>query len=241
MEFITMGAMKTKLKDDLDLIAEDIITDSELTTYVQRSIKHAEALIHTVYEDYFLTKTNLSLTTGNRIISLPSDIYAAKIRGIVYDDSGNRRYEIRPIRDFKDIPFILDEEDYSYVLRNLEVGSEEESKAGMVLDLYPVSRETSTTNVTMWYLRRAKKPLLDTDNIDIPEFFDFLEADISYRIIKDKDRDLAVLNDFRNERNMLRKEMVESLSNKVPDENNQIPPEFSFYADFDHFNFYASY
>ena len=69
-EFFTLGQIRTKLKQDLDLEQEQFVTASELTGYINEAIDDAEAIIHGLYRDYFLTQENLSLVNGTKEYAL---------------------------------------------------------------------------------------------------------------------------------------------------------------------------
>ena len=87
--------LTTQVKDSLDLWEETFITDSELLNYFNEAIDLVESNILTIYEDYFLAKTTLSIVSGTQDYALPSGIFAQKIRKIYYNDSSATRYEIR--------------------------------------------------------------------------------------------------------------------------------------------------
>src|SRR3972149_6519778 len=111
----TLAQIRTKVQNDLDLLDEDFITVAELDAYINEGIDVAEAEIHTIYEmknqHYFLSVANISLVTGTSYYASPADIYANKIRRLIYDD-GSRKYKLRVIKNLDEIPLVESTEDY---------------------------------------------------------------------------------------------------------------------------------
>lgn len=123
----TYLALKTKIREDIDMQEEDFISDTELMGYVNEAIDTAEKAVMGIYEDYFLTRESLSLESGQDLYDLPSTIYAHKIRRMVYNQ-GSQIYKVHRIRDWKKFEeFALDRFNttanlYSYFLINTNPG-----------------------------------------------------------------------------------------------------------------------
>lgn len=216
--------LKTNLELELDLQSEDFISATELQGYFNEAVTLVSSEIHTIYEDYFLTKLPLSLVQGTQSYPLPADIFATKIRAIIYDDGGTKKYQIKQIRKIEDIPFVDASDDYRCKFLN-------DATFGNQLLLYPTSRETSSTNVTFWYLREAKQFTQDTDVCDLPEFTSVIIQYVRWKCLAkelhpEADKHLA-------EFNRLKDLMVQTLTNKIVDEDTTITPEFEFYRAFD--------
>ena len=97
MKYWTYAEIKTKVEQDLGIEQEEFISATELLGYCNAGIDKAEAEIHTIYEDYFLSKTDIFPVANDDTYSLPLDIYANKIRGIMFKNQ-NLIYPMRRIR-----------------------------------------------------------------------------------------------------------------------------------------------
>jgi hypothetical protein len=223
----TYGELKSNLQKELDLEAEDFITPTELLNYFNEAVDMVESTIHTIYEDYFLTSAKISLVNGTSDYRLPNDIYAQKIRGMFYSDGAAKLFEIKRIKQLNDLNYLKlpgsQTYDYSYLITN-------NSSSGLKIAFYPTPNETSQ-NITIWYLRNAKRFTVDADVCDIPEFTAVI---IQYARWKCLDKEghpstqmaAATLQ-------QLRQEMVDTLTARVPDEDNGVIGDFSHYNEFD--------
>lgn len=226
MRYWTWGEIKTKVQQDLDLEEELFITPSELLAYGNEAVDEAEAEIHSIYEDYFLTKSAITLVQGQSEYDLPTNIYANKIRGIIYRN-GTTWYPVMRIRDWKKFEKYTSDvvnqstADYQYMIINSTAGSPK------VL-LSPSARE-SGNYLTMWHLRNANRFTVDADICDIPEFVSFVIQFIKVRcyekeIHPNADKAVAILQQQREL-------MKETLSTMVPDADNTIELDLSSYEE----------
>lgn len=87
MEYITYAALKSRVQKRLDLEQEVFIQDAEFLEYTHDAIDMVEAIIHKFRAEdvYFETCAPLALVEGKQDYSLPSDIYANKIRRIIFN------------------------------------------------------------------------------------------------------------------------------------------------------------
>jgi len=217
----TWSELKEKLQDDLDLQEEQFIDEVELLAYANEAIDDVEAEIHSLYEDYFLTSQSVSTTLGSRTVALPSDIYAWKIRNFMFD-SGTLHYEVFPVKSLRKLPGIEPEENYRYIMRN-------DPAAGMQIRLYPIARETSSTNLTLWYIRNASVLTSDVSTCDIPEFANYVLQHVKVRCYEKEGH--PNLPQAMAERDRLKLLMVETLENMKDDENDEIPQDFTHYEE----------
>jgi len=131
-QFFTFGEVREKVKNDLDLIDEDFITQSTMNGFIEEAIDEAESHIHTIYEDYFLTKSTITLETGRVLYPLPSNIYGTKIRKLLYSN-GSLKYEIKPVVYLASTIDIQTDEDYAYVLVNPNLAFTADTDASNVI------------------------------------------------------------------------------------------------------------
>lgn len=203
------------------------------------AIDLAEAQILKIDEDYFLTKATLTLVQDASDITLPSTIYAQKIRSVIYKN-GSTIYEVRRLRDPKEFlarAVINDQvnstEDYRYFLR-LDAGSSQ-----AVMELVPPAYE-SGAYLTMWFIRNAARiPLIEEGSnraaqiatvIDIPEWRMFLEQYVKMRL-HEKLKDPAAEASSAVKVKALSEAMVDALTNRTPDRDDVLEGDTSFYEE----------
>lgn len=226
----TYATAKLKVQRDLDLEEETFIQAEEFLEYFNESKREAEAEVLGIFEDYLLTKANLALVNGTSIYNIPSEIYSTKIRGIIYQTS-SIIYEIKRIRSakkFLERAYLRDANPtdyYQYILLN-------GSTSGIQIELSPASRETSSTNVTIWYLRTVTEITEDGDIIDadIPESLNFMYAYVKGKC-KQKENAGVMPPDAAQELEQQRMLLVNTLSNAVPDDDNEVEKDLSFYRE----------
>lgn len=221
----TYLSVKQKVERDLDLEGETFISDEEILGYCNEAIDDAEAEIHKINEDYFLTKYSVPLVQGTSVYDMPTDIYANKIRGVTYSN-GSDVYPVTRIRGshkFSTIAFINQagaSDDYRYEL-------EHDALLGMQFVLYPAARTTDSTVMKLWYIRNAATVALDTDTIDIPEFVNFIYQHMKWRCYEKEGHPNtpdAVVS-LEKQRAL----MIQTLTDMVPDEDDTIEQDMSHY------------
>lgn len=226
MVLSTLDDIKTRLKNDCDIYDEDFIELSvELLGLINSAIDDVEAIIHNLYEDYFLVRSTISLVSGTQSYSLPSDIYANKVRSLIYNDGTAKRYIVNKIQRFIEAELIQTNEDYRYLMSN-------DSVSGAQLMLFPTPAETNT-NLKVWYIRNAKRLSSASDSCDIPEFINFIYAHVKWQVAR-KGKDLIDLGLAEKDLAVQRQLLVDTLTDMVPDEGNFVYKDFSFYLDFDY-------
>lgn len=212
------------IKEDLDLDTPDgehpFISTDQIKRHVRYSARKAASIIHNLYEDYYLKVAYLPIVAGTQSYSLPTGIYANKIRRIIYDD-GSTSYRIDRIQDINEIAPITENEDYRYIILN-----DTEPK----ITIYPAPRETSATSIKIYFIRETKQLLLDTDECDIPEFDDFILAEAKYRCLF-KDFANPIRADLKEEAIEQRQLMIASLTNRQPDDQTLMKADFSHYEE----------
>lgn len=245
MKLWTFGEVNQKIRSDLDLQEEDFILPDEMVGYCNEAIHEAESEILKINEDYFLSSASLTLVVGTSLYSLPSSIYAQKIRGIMYVASSTDFYPVKRIRGgekFDDIVSIQQTgqaDDYRYLLMNSTAGAQ--SKIMIV----PPARDAGAL-MTVWFIRSAQRVLqaaeltpaiLPTDPnsaaqlatvLDIPEFTQFIIDFMKCRCLA-KDSDPRYGDQVAAMENQ-RKMMIQTLTEQVPDDDNTNVMDLSFYS-----------
>jgi hypothetical protein len=228
MEYKTYSDIATKIKNDLDLIDESFITPAELMGYCNEAIDNAEAEILTLSEDYFLTKATINLVAGQDSYDLPSDIYANKIRGLIYSSNGliYKLHRIRELDRFEEVAWIKQyassDPRYQFLITNPAAGYPK-------LVLYPTPAASATAPITVWYIRNAKRITTGTDLVEIPEFGRYIEQFMKVRCYEKEghpnlDYAVAQLEKYYQQ-------MVSTLREMVPDYDNEIEQQLNPYQE----------
>lgn len=217
----TWAEIKAEIQAEYDLSEETFVDAAELLQYANSSIEDIEKEIHTIHDKYFHAETSLSLVQGTQEYSMPTDIFANKITGIYYND-GVTKYEIKEIKDLREVIDVDSDDDYRYKIINSTAG-------GVKIKLYPASRETSS-NVVVFYRRRIKLFTQDSDVLDVPEAKEFIK-----QYVVDKCANKERMTPDAPESAALgrkRKALLDSLENMIDDDNTDLHINTDFYEEF---------
>ena len=226
MRYWTYAEIRDKVLADLGLEQEEFITPSELMGYCNMAIDDAESEIHTIYEDYFLTKADLDVVQGVSEVALPDNIYANKIRGIVYND-GTDLYTVSRYRKSVSMFEALedDKDSGSTIMKYLLFN--DSASAGVKINLVPAPSYTRTGALKVYYLRNANR-MVDANSVcDIPEFVDYIMQFMKVRCYEKEGHpnlQMAIgVMDYK------KKNLINTLSNMIPDGDNELEKDTSFY------------
>jgi hypothetical protein len=227
MAYWTWADIKEKVEADLDLESEDFIPESELLGYANEAIREVSRQLHTLYEDYFLTRTTITLVSGQEEYSLPSDIYAMKIRGMVYRN-GTSVWKMKRIQDWRKFEeYEFDKTNlnptalYGFFILNQTAGSPK-------IMLTPTPNENGAY-VRLWYIRTANELTADASVCDIPEAVNYV---IQYIKVRCYEKELHPnLPKAMQDLEMEKQTTLETLSNMVPDVDNEIEADTRLYEE----------
>lgn len=217
----TWAKIREEIQSEYDLSEETFVTPSELLQYANSAIEDIEKEIHTIHDKYFHAEDSISLIQGNKDYNLPTDIFANKITGI-YFSNGADKYEVKEIKDLRDIIDIEADDDYRYKIVNTTAG-------GTKLRLYPAAKD-SATSLRIFYRRRIKLFVNDTDILDIPEAKEFVKQFVidkainKERMTPDAPESAALTRK--------RKALLDSLENMIDDDNTDLTINMDFYEEF---------
>lgn len=227
-KYWTLAQIIAKVEADLNLEDEGFISESEMLGYINEAIDEAETEVHGIYEDYFLSKETLTLVSGTSEYSLPTTVFAHKIRRVTYRN-GARTYTVKRIRDWKKFEqYELDkvggaqsEAEYQYFLMNSTVGDPK--------FLFSPEVSESGAYITVWFLRQANRLEVDADKMDIPEAANFVIQYVKMRCYeKERHANLEkAMSDVEKERTIL----TGILASMVPDADNEIEMDLSAYQE----------
>lgn len=168
MKVWTYKEARDKLLGDSDQQDQSFISPNELIGYFNEGIEEAEAEILKIDEDYLLTSFPVPLVNGVAAYDYPYNIYAYKLRGLIYAN-GTIIYDVRRFRrnnKFENLAFATQyntSDDYVWFHSN------DSSAIGAKINLIPPARETAVvpplaspfTPMTGWYIRQANRvPLI---------------------------------------------------------------------------------
>ena len=224
----TRGEIKDKVMRDLDLEAEDFITDTELNDIVNEGVDDCEALIHGLgrESEYFLAKAQINTVLGQDTYDLPSDIFATKILSIAYVN-GSTIYPVKRLRakdrfvDLEVINSFGTSNDYRYLVIHDTVTD------GYKINLFPASRESLTPGLKLWYIRNANRLEADSDICDIPEFVYYVIAFVKYQVLSKEGHPNTAEAKLELERQ--KEAMLSTLKEMVPDGDDELLSDFSHY------------
>ena len=231
-KFWTWLQIYNKITTELDLGEEDFVSKDEMREYANDAIKLAEAAIHSLAEDYFLTFAPMTIASGTDTYALPANIYGSKIRNILYYDSA-KVYEVKRcgiLKKFMELQvnalYAVNTGqvfEYHYFLINSTSG------APQILMTPPV--KDSGALLKCWYLRNANRLETDGDVCDIPEFisviFNFIRERITFKEEPGSPKHQKAQKDFEDSTLL----MMTTLKDMVVDGANEIEPDYSHYEE----------
>lgn len=230
MLYLTWAQMYSVLQNgELQLNDDALVTKAEAMEYANQGIREAEALIHTIYEDYFLKKLNpnISLVNGTDTYAMPADCYAMKLRHLVYTN-GSIVYNIDRIREYhKFIEYRLKRIFPTTTMRYKYFISNDVPGAPTII-LSPPAQETGAF-VEMWYLRGANQLNGDSDICDIPEFVQIIYDHVRTKVYEKEGH--PQLEKAQADKAATRQLMIETLTEMVPDHENRIEADMSHYME----------
>jgi len=225
MKFWTFSEIKNKVMRDLDLEGETFITPDEMLGYANEAIDTVERTIHTLYEDYFVTRGTITLVPGQELYDIPSDIYALKIRQITYRN-GSQVWKLERLKNWHKFSIYETEktnlsgtQHYGYFVINSTPGQPK-------ILLTPTPSEAGSY-LQIWYIRNANELSNDASVCDIPEAVNYV---ISYIKMKCMEKELhpnlaKAIQDVEQEK----QDTLTALSEMYSDNENNIEPDYRLY------------
>lgn len=239
MKYYTWEEIREKIESETDTQDEDFVRPEEMLAYANEAIDEAEAEIHGIYEDYFLSYVDYPIAPPSPEdevgqnwsgVLMPDDIYANKIRKVIFYAGGVGTTQWYPINRLKDdekfeakaaAESSTGDRGYKYMIVNKTAGSP-------LITWVPTISETGTVRV--WYLRNANRLTgASSDICDIPEFVRFIFSYMKVKIYEKEGH--PGLDDANMKLERDRAKMVSTLTEMVPDADNNIEADTSAYDD----------
>ena len=222
---------------------EGFVKEDELIEFANNAIEELASIIVNLHEDYYLATTTIPLVSNTGDYALPENIYADKIRKVFFIED-NCFHEVTRAKDLSTTPnFLVNQQNnikpYKYILVNPD-------ETGTKLRIFPTPKENYPTEVYVYYIRDIKKleyydalgaklPQQDIDDqkIDVNEFGKYVFLKLS-EYIYEKEKD-PMLQKVSSDIEKYEKFIIETLSNRVPDENDELLLDKTYMNDY-HFN-----
>ncbi len=217
MEYKTFDSLKRIIERELDLEAEDFISETEMMGFFNQAVNYVEKTIINIADDYLLCRSDWEPLVSD--MSLPSDIFANKLRKVEVRQSGSDDY-----RDLKRDRNLSKDGDPNYYIIFNTIGANP--------TFSPRSDELTEDEIRFYYIRNLNKYTDETSLCDVPEFYEYVLAFVRFKChVKEKDVELVQL--ARQDVSAYAKQMRESLADMTDDGSVVIEPDISFYEDFD--------
>lgn len=214
----TLQEFKNKVLLEHDLQEESFISSAEMTNYINEGIDWAESAVVTLYEDYYLDRTEWMPIVAET--QMPTNIYANKLRKVeLSDDPTKINPEYQQI--FKNSN--LDPHHFGYNIFH---------KAGQspVLTFENIPDRFKYYRLT--YTRNAARVTQPSHVIDLPEVAIYYAMQFVKLRCYQKERDQLAFA-ASNEVQAMKEEMIDALSNITNDGSDQLEPDLEFYEEFD--------
>ena len=221
---MTLKEIRDQIIEDLDLSEEYWKDEGDLNALINRAIRTAHRKIITIYEDYFLAPYVISIPADTAILDYPTDIYANKVKSILFYD-GASSVEITRVKRFASTLMLDNHITSNTIYRKwLPVDA---AATGMKIKLLPSLGNAG--QITIWYIRDAKKLVNDSDICDIPEFSDYV-IQLTKKMYYQEDADPRYTLEAQ-EALVLEKEMIDTLTNMTVDNDDTILQDNSHYEE----------
>lgn len=235
-DYRIVSDLRREIQQETDTEGEEFVDQAEYLTWINDGINKVEAHIHNLQLEarYFQKEgTPYDLTIGQSQLTMPSDIYADKIKALIFDN-GSDLFPIKRLRDR------ADQNRYQLMqeIRRAPNGRDRyrydifnnDPTVGPVIQLFPSSNDAGTGIVKVFYIRNALRVTADTDRIDIPEFYSTIKAFVKWKIFSKEGTVLS--GDAKAEFDEELALMLQTLQNQVGSpEESLIDPDMSFYLE----------
>lgn len=226
----TLKEIRDQVINDLDLQEEVWVSESELNVWINEAVKNAEAQVHTLYEDYFLVEADpVQITEGEYLIDYPSDIYANKIRKIIFNESLGNSTASHEVKRMKSLLDGKAADFYESDSTNPVLSWSPSNKAGEGRKIRLFPKVGRSGYLYIWYIRNASKLVNDNDICEIDEFEHYIVQYTKTKVfLKDGD---PRADDSKILEEQYKQDMINTLSDMAPDGDNVLNMDLSHYDD----------
>jgi hypothetical protein len=221
MAYKTKLQVVQKIERELDLEEEVFIQDEEMNDYINDAITLIEAKMNTLgfRDQYYLTRSTISLVTGQADYALPTNLYEGKIKEVVYS-VGATIYKVEPMQNSASAEAIehlnrfSTNEFYKYRIRS-------DAANANYFQLIPKSRETAANAIVIEYYRDLQRVSSDNDLVEVPEIaLQFLYQYVKVKVLEKEGH--ALLGQAKADLEAIEEEMVSTLSGQLVDDSQNL-------------------
>ena len=181
-----------------------------------------------VEDEYYLSRHKDNTVANVDEYDLPADIFATKIRRVLYVESNTEYFPITRYRGrFKFEQYLQDEQEdesdphYKYlILNNAEEG-------GYILKTVPAIKVSVTDGLHIWYIREPCELKEESDVIDVP----YISWVFRYVMNRVKEKENRLGPQDLQELQVLETAMITSLTEQVQDDDDTVDMDTSTYEE----------
>lgn len=142
-DYVALNTLRDEARQRADQVNSEFVTDTELNGYLNNSWSELyDILVSKYQDDYFLTSTTVTITSGTSSYSLPTDFY--KARGVDLN-----------INDNQDTP--LQRYTFADRTRDSLVRYARDVKYRIQADNIVFAPSPSSNTATLWYIPKPRK------------------------------------------------------------------------------------
>lgn len=183
----TLAEIRTQARDRADMTNSTFIGDAEWNRYINAAAKELYDMLVGAYgDDYYLSDSTLSVTSGTESYDLPADFY--KLRGVDLILSNERSYSLKPFNFMErnrykngNLTWIFNRDtNVRYRLFNGKIR------------FLPIP--SGTYNIKLWYIPKMTELSADSDEFDgINGWEDYIVVDAAIRGLVKEESDPSAL------------------------------------------------
>lgn len=194
----TLTLLRDDVRNRADMsFADDFITDTELTEYINQSIARLYNLIVNQAQEYYVTSTTTAVTPGTTDYALPATFY--RLRGVDYYVNGRW------------VPLTREGFNKRDNTNNaaLQVGTTVPTTYQIVGSNIRVFDIPEATNIRLWYIPAPTRLSADSDTFDgIAGFEEWVVIDSAIKCKMKQEDDVSAL---MMERSIMQMEILDSV------------------------------
>lgn len=183
---VTLGQLKTAVRERSNMEGSEFISESELTRYINQSASELYDLLVASFEDYFMEELVFSYTSDDGY-TLPSDFY--KLRGVDFQ-SGSDWIVVNPFNFLqRNKPLSAWTMTYSgapYNVRQYRI-------VGNTIRMVPIGQATGTYR--LWYIPSWQQLSSDSDStsLSFEGWDEYVVIDAAIKCLQKEESDVSVL------------------------------------------------
>jgi hypothetical protein len=223
----TLAQLRDEVRQRADMQSSQFVKDDELTGFINRSYSKLYDLLVGAFEDYRITQTTLTISTGNAL-NLPADFY--KLRGVDFSESAStdqwvslRPFNFQERNQFRERNRVFSRS-RNFDLRYRILGAQ--------ILIEPAN--AAQGSYRLWYTPRFVPLALTTDQpTDILDLEEFIVIDAARRCLLKEESDTSGLE---RELAVMEKRVMDMAANRdsgpkqIADVRNDVSVDDGFYV-----------